>query len=141
MVEALNFIFNHDSGAFLSSSIGFGLKILVEWFENQNNIGKEPKNVFFGVGIKLMAYKVIETIIQNKLILSQQTEHSKNFFVRYYNSLNKSDSYKSLRANKLEEAKKKERELYDEQKDADGFVTINSFRSKIKNLSKISLLV
>ena len=88
-----------------------------------------------------MAYKVIETIIQNKLILSQQTEHSKNFYVRYYNSLNKSDSYKSLLANKLEEAKKKEIELYDEQKDADVFVKINSFRSKIKNLSKRSLLV
>jgi len=54
-----------------------------------------------------MAFKVIETIIQNKLILSQQTERSKNFYVRYYNALNKSYSYKSLRTNKLKEAKKK----------------------------------
>jgi hypothetical protein len=54
-----------------------------------------------------MAFKVIETIIQNKLILSQQTERSKNFYVRYCNSLNKSYSYKSLRTNKLKEARKK----------------------------------
>ena len=63
-----------------------------------------------------MAFKVIETIIQNKLILSQQTERGKNFYVRYYNSLNKSYSYKSLRTNKLKEAKKKAIEFYDEQR-------------------------
>ena len=62
-----------------------------------------------------MAFKVIETIIQNKLIFSQQTERSKNFYVRYYNALNKSYSYKSLRTNKLKEAKKKAIEFYDEQ--------------------------
>ena len=62
-----------------------------------------------------MVFKVIETIFQNKLILSQKTERSKSFYVRYYNSLNKSYSYKSLRTNKLKEAKKKAIEFYDEQ--------------------------
>ena len=57
--------------------------------------------------LTLMAFKVIETIIQNKLILSQQTERSKNFYVRYYNPLNKSYSYKGLRMNKLKKVKKK----------------------------------
>lgn len=62
-----------------------------------------------------MAFKVIETIIQNKLILSQQAERSKDFYVRYYNALNKSYSFKNLRTNKLKEAKKKAIEFYDEQ--------------------------
>lgn len=62
-----------------------------------------------------MAFKVVETIIQNKLILTQQTERSKNYYVRYYNSLNKTYSYKSLRTNNLKEAKKKAIEFYDQQ--------------------------
>ena len=57
--------------------------------------------------MKLMAFKVIETIIQNKLRLSQQTERSKNFYVLYYNTPNKSYSYKSLPTNKLKKVKKK----------------------------------
>lgn len=62
-----------------------------------------------------MAFKVVETIIQNKLILTQQTERSKNYYVRYYNSLNKTYSYKSLRTNNLKEAKKKSIEFYNQQ--------------------------
>jgi len=31
-----------------------------------------------------MAFKVVETIIQNKLILTQQTEQSKNYYIRFF---------------------------------------------------------